>query len=587
MRTVLVVLTFAVAGAACAGLLLRRADEPRTETTTPTGNAVTIPPPRPTAPSEPSAPFAAAPDSRVAAAPFVAREDDDATATATTAEPECDEPGPYVRMRLLLPGGNPLPSADVRLYVGADEPEPVVTSASRRGGRWTFPRATLTDRVSETHVVRVVTDYRPWTARVVVPAAPADADVDLGDVPLVATPVVCAGVVVGPEGEPVVDARLVLEAPTPLPPGALLDGPIPDGTFRYFAETPPERVRLSATHAFRAPKTTTVDVPVGAKNFRLVLGAATGVVRGRVLMADEHLSNLVGGYVVEATGADGVRRVWPPPSTCGVARRLDAPFEIVGLPVGKARVEVLMSDDDVPVAVVEDVPVPGGDAAEDPRLDPIDLRGRVKTVVVTVVDPDGAPVADVAVAEANDGALAAGLPCVVTDAAGTVRFVAARLPVEIGLRPPWRENGGPLLPRTARLVALQERVVLEAALDVRITVAAGVHAEGRARDAAAEALLARLRPILVAPNGDAVEPMPQTIREAPVWQFCVERPETYVVRWTDVGPAFEWDGGDVVPNGPVDLSQDPSPIRFEVLDVATPQRFTATPSAYVLRELAR
>lgn len=62
------------------------------------------------------------------------------------------------------------------------------------------------------------------------------------------------------------------------------------------------------------------------------------------------------------------------------------------LPACRARLEVGVHLGETPVLVVDDLLVPPGGPCSDPRLDPLDLRGRVHRFAFRVLDHTGAPV---------------------------------------------------------------------------------------------------------------------------------------------------------------------------------------------------
>lgn len=560
MRAALILLGCVVLGAVCGFVLLRGpSEEPRTPP------PISVAAPTPAPPPEPAAPPPPEPTSRVVATAFVeppeAPEPD-----AAPAEPESDEPGPYVRMRLWLAPGEPLPPADMRIYVGAGATEPAVLGASRRGGRWTFPRAKLVGRETEPLTVRVVTNYRPWTARLALPAAPPDEHVDLGDVALVATPLVCAGTVVDAKGEPVVYGQMFLEEPATPPLGALLDGPIPDGTFRYFAEIPPEHMQVRVEAGTRGSRHM-VAVPIGATDFRIVLAGESGRLHGRLLVADRFAHDRLAGFRVAVRCADGGR----------IERTADAngAFAFGDLSPGPARVEIRLGVGKAPLAVLEDVEIPPGATSADPRLDPLDLRGRLHALEIAVVDPDDAPVAGVAAALAvgSDVGFAA---IAASDANGILRLLADRLPVEVDLRPT-HAGARVLAPRRVRLDAATARVVLAPAFDVRLAFEAP-HGDA-AGDAVREAIAERqLEPRLVADSGATFDPVTETNDAPGAWRFGVDRPGAYAVRWR----FRRWAGQTKYPelrDAVVDLPVDGAAPAVDVRDVETPQRFAAAPNA--------
>ena len=71
----------------------------------------------------------------------------------------------------------------------------------------------------------------------------------------------------------------------------------------------------------------------------------------------------------------------------------DGDFEVHGLPAGRARVSVQLASGEV-VFEEEDIPVSRSPRRIHPRLDPIDLTGRVTPFEVFVIGPNGYPARD-------------------------------------------------------------------------------------------------------------------------------------------------------------------------------------------------
>lgn len=99
------------------------------------------------------------------------------------------------------------------------------------------------------------------------------------------------------------------------------------------------------------------------------------------------------GVVRRHCRVDGPRE----PMTHVAQLRPDGSFTVGGLPPGSATVSLELARAAPPLITVEDVPVPQGRVVVDPRLQPMDVRGRVHWATITARDPSGAPRSGVAV----------------------------------------------------------------------------------------------------------------------------------------------------------------------------------------------
>lgn len=111
----------------------------------------------------------------------------------------------------------------------------------------------------------------------------------------------------------------------------------------------------------------------------------------------------------------------------------DGEFSARKIPAGLVRVLVREQGANQPLALVENVRVMSGEATEDPRLDPIDVRGKIRQMSLRVVDPTGRPIprADV---YPQAHALIPGYDLRKTDANGEVSFPVAAAPLRCVVR---------------------------------------------------------------------------------------------------------------------------------------------------------
>jgi hypothetical protein len=321
-------------------------------------------------------------------------------------EPRLDDaPGGVVRLRLVAPDGRPLDGARGGFLVGPDE----------RLIAW--PRGEVVLRRDNViglgrRAVRARVEYldRPWVVVVEAPSAepPAGEDVDLGAA--VCRPVKPAYVVraFDAQGRPCVATRVVADRP-----GAAIGRAGPE-TFGVYASPGDVRsVRFMAYFAEHEPSAWAAASPESGE-LRVTAGPAFGRASGRVL------------FDGPASRAVKVRflRTWrPDASEAGesdlyesrAAFENDASFSTGAVPSGTYRFRFALSGPtttDEPLAVVDDVYVPPGGVADDPRLRAVDLRGL-------------AAVADLVV-EDERGGLIAGATAALLDAAGRPTYRTVR-----------------------------------------------------------------------------------------------------------------------------------------------------------------
>lgn len=251
--------------------------------------------------------------------------------------------------------------------------------------------------------IRETIDGERMYARAALPSDFVRGEYDLGEFELQPEPLLISGQVVDAQGEPVAAARLEIlrrfdwgeesddfywnslgaETKTEA-----------DGSFRLtgIVEAGDSLLRLSVDHVTHLP--TTVDITLGQQGL-LVRMADAGALAGSIL-ADE-------GFPVEVLN---ISIEYPSGLPADVEESLDSyadidyetrEFEFAQLPPGIARVAVV-TDNDLELAVIDGVVVAAG-GEPDPRLQNIDLRGRIFAHKLRVLGSDGKPVENVVVVE--------------------------------------------------------------------------------------------------------------------------------------------------------------------------------------------
>ncbi len=266
--------------------------------------------------------------------------------------------------------------------------------------------------------------------------------VRLGEVALAPTRLAAAGVVDEPDGRPVAGATVVLRTAD----GAVLAEVVTgdDGRFALRHPGAPDDLRVQARsgrHLHAPPRA----CRAGTERLRLTLNPAGGVA-GRVL-----LDAAVDPTGVELLVGQGRRQ-----RTVAVGD--DGRFEAWGFATGTCTVRVRLAGQVETLERIARIPVRCGERTVDPRLDPIDLRARIRPVTVTVVDEGGAAVrARIRV----DGQSRA--ESCLTDERGRAVVLASSLPLRVEVSEVPDPSDGPALRRRgprARMVELSDDLVV-------------------------------------------------------------------------------------------------------------------------------
>ena len=254
-------------------------------------------------------------------------------------------------------------------------------------------------------LVRKSIDGEPYFARTPLAADFLRGEFDAGTFALVPEPVLLSGRVVDRAGQPIDGATLQLQVQS-------FYGDTPDdyyyehlgtegrsdadGSFsiRGIAGPTSDAVQVAVDHIDYLPSTQ--DVSLGQSGVEVRLDQA-GSLSGSVLIDEGFPADLLGVTLEYPTGLapelaqDLYLYASIDPDTLE--------FTFRQLPPGVVRVSI-HADDELELAVIDGVVV-APDGTPDPRLQDIDLRGRVFVHELTVLDSDGAPVESAVAVEAG------------------------------------------------------------------------------------------------------------------------------------------------------------------------------------------
>ena len=225
-----------------------------------------------------------------------------------------------------------------------------------------------------------------------------DAVVDVGDVVVSDARLLAAGVVVDRAGQPVEGANVQILIPREGTPrwrwGSSKGRSDGRGRFELRFETELEEIGLTAGsrfHCLRAP----VSISPGDRDVRLVVDGA-GAVSGRLLLAPDvparelhvALEGIDGESMVVMNRTSRTRAPW----NWRTPLDRDGTFSFDGVPPGHLAVVIRLGPTGPEVERLDDLVVPSGGTAIDPRLELIDLRGRLRLVTIKVQDGSGRPI---------------------------------------------------------------------------------------------------------------------------------------------------------------------------------------------------
>ena len=211
-------------------------------------------------------------------------------------------------------------------------------------------------------------------------------EVNLGPVQLAPLPLIAAGVVIDATGRPVEGVQIHVSAQVGSEGHWIVLGLDREarsderGRFalRGWLPEPVDEVRLSGSHrGYRQHDT--VTVAHGADDAVIELSATGSVAVERIVDAGIPLANV--GVRLAAEPAERPR--W----RSGTSH--DPLVLIDRLDPGRYRVEVTLQGMREPLMALPDVEIRAGEVTRDPRLNPVDLRGRLKTIALRLRNAEG------------------------------------------------------------------------------------------------------------------------------------------------------------------------------------------------------
>jgi hypothetical protein len=297
---------------------------------------------------------------------------------------------PVVRLRLLDGEGAPLARRTVSAQLQEDEHSLEFQLESDDQGRVLVDLRATADPIAERTLALSLPalDGAPGgRAMLRLPDGLAAGLNDLGDLAFDAERPLVAGRVVGADGEPVAGIEIhvvslqsydgertwIEELPVAGNSGV-------DGTFVVHGADPGTLLRVTAQ--IEGQRSAPVDCAAGSLDLVLEL-VRTGWIAGRVRLDDGVDPGLLSVRVRAAVEGqvDDYRQNWR------TQVHADGSFRLSDLSAGAWSLEFGDSAGRVPVALIEGIDVPPGEASGDPRLAEVDLRGRMALVRVTLQPP--------------------------------------------------------------------------------------------------------------------------------------------------------------------------------------------------------
>ncbi len=202
-------------------------------------------------------------------------------------------------------------------------------------------------------------------------------DHHLGDVRLELGPLLASGRVLDEAGGPLPGTRVACAVEGLDVAACIADD---EGRFSLHGLADAERLEITAVHARHLPRYE--EVPRGAQDLELRL-SGVGRIVGRLLLDPQvRLESIVVRARSDEHGEAETRLA-----------RYDGSFELADLSAGPWAVDALVAEELGCAVRVEDVIVHSGEITRDPRLAPLDLRGRFKSFVIRLADETGASLA--------------------------------------------------------------------------------------------------------------------------------------------------------------------------------------------------
>ncbi len=495
---------------------------------------------------------------------------------------------PYVTFRLLDPQGAPVASRSLTLLKMERNPTGPsfaladnVTSDStgRCEMRWVEPFPAGGHRTLVVDV-EATPDDPPAAARVEIDHAFEPGRNDLGDLRLVARPLLVGGAVVDPLGNPVAGARV--EATPEEDAAASTAGQLGGirwrsgsdtvdtdafGKFAIHADDPASRCTVVA-HASGFGESESLRVASGRNDVVLKLRRGARLVAS-VILPDDLAAGDVTASLVPSDSADARELAnvrfgnHPrfPRATC------DANGELVFADLAPGAYDFALDVGPLaPALRVTRLAVVEGETLRDPRLQGIDLRPRLKALEIEVVDPAGQPIANAEVVAISGETQAKGREI----RAGTFRVLAEPAGQTIQARAPGRR------PERREGVRANLRIVLQPAIPITI------RARGDAPLAKGEkSLLVQVSPG-EAPAADDPDAELRLPRSGETRRFGADRTASFELE----GPGkyvVEFQAMRTSANLAISTTVG-APIEIEVRESSTPQTFDVDPPAGALDE---
>ncbi len=213
---------------------------------------------------------------------------------------------------------------------------------------------------------------------VAVPAPLSPGEHDFGEVRLELGPLLAGGQVLDDADRPLPGARVTCAVDGLDVAACVTDH---QGRFLLHGDAEAELLEITAAHARYLPLYE--EAPRGSQNLELRLSGVGRIVGRLDLDPQVPLEGIVVRALSDEHGETEARLA-----------RYDGSFELAHLSAGRWAVDARVAEELACGAIrVEDVIVRSGETTTDPRLAPLDLRGRFKSFVIRLTDETGAPLA--------------------------------------------------------------------------------------------------------------------------------------------------------------------------------------------------
>jgi hypothetical protein len=304
-----------------------------------------------------------------------------------------------VRGQLLLAGGAPLPQQTVEAVIHTNHPgnmnEHRVPVMVGENGLFNFsiypiPRR---DLMTADLVFRITHDRRLLFASASLPLPLTTGSFDCGALELNEAPLIISGTVLRPDGTPAIGLEIQVEVKLLRGDNArwrqdrsLRTATHSDGRFRISGLVLDGRYRLKMNPYFALPYSH--EFAVGTRDLEIQL-AATQHLSGRVL-TDNFISR--DDITAIATFADVFPNTQEDQYQQKTARVFNNEFELRNLPMTPVDLEFRLERTTEVIATVPGVHPYLGNEKFHPRLDPVDLRGRIFHYEIRAVNAAGKPI---------------------------------------------------------------------------------------------------------------------------------------------------------------------------------------------------